>query len=59
MTQNGLSERLADVQHRITEAARRVNRDPADVTVIGVTKTLPAELVAEGVSAELIGRAHV
>ncbi|MFH0881511.1 MAG: YggS family pyridoxal phosphate-dependent enzyme [bacterium] len=53
MIKNALSQRLAEVQRQIAEAARIANRDPAGVTIIGVTKTLPAELVAEGVAAGL------
>jgi PLP dependent protein len=37
-----LSERLAVVRHRIHEACRAAGRDPADVTLIAVTKTFPA-----------------
>lgn len=51
--QSALSDRLEDVRARVAEAARRAGRDPGDVTIIGVTKTLPAELVAEGVEAGL------
>jgi PLP dependent protein len=34
-----LAERIAGVQNRITEAAARADRDPADVLLVAVTKT--------------------
>jgi hypothetical protein len=40
-----LEERIAAVQERIAAAARRAGRDPADVTLVAVTKTQPAEAV--------------
>ncbi len=36
---------LAQVQERLAEAALRAGRDPAEVTLIAVTKTFPAEAV--------------
>ncbi len=39
------SARLADVHAAIARAARTVGRDPADVTLIAVSKTHPAEAV--------------
>ncbi len=51
--QSTLSQRFAEVQRRIAEAAARAHRDPAEITVIGVTKTLSAAQVAEGVEAGL------
>ena len=36
---------LAQVQERIAEAALRTGRDPADVTLVAVTKTHPVETV--------------
>jgi pyridoxal phosphate enzyme (YggS family) len=38
------------VHAAIVDAAARAGRDPAEVTLIGVSKTHPAELVAEAVS---------
>ena len=38
--------RLDKVWERIATAANRVGRDPADITLVAVTKTWPAEVVA-------------
>ncbi len=40
-----LAENLAHVRARIVEAAQRVGRDPAEVTLVAVSKTKPLELV--------------
>lgn len=40
-----ISERLAIVHQRISEAAERIGRDPEDVTLVVVTKTWPADVV--------------
>ncbi len=40
-----ISANLARVQARIRAAARRVGRDPAEVTLVAVTKTHPVEVV--------------
>src|SRR5665647_669267 len=37
-----LRERLAAVRERITRAAERARRDPAAITLLAVTKLLPA-----------------
>ena len=44
-------EGLATVQAKIGEAARRVGRDPTDVRLVLVTKTVAAERVREAVEA--------
>jgi hypothetical protein len=41
-----LESRLARVRERIASAARRAGRDPDTVTLVAVTKTVPAEVVA-------------
>ena len=41
-----LSVRINEVSERIRLAAARVDRDPADITLVAVTKTWPAEVVA-------------
>jgi PLP dependent protein len=41
-----LAERLAAVRRRIAEACRAADRDPAEVELLAVTKTVPAEDVA-------------
>jgi pyridoxal phosphate enzyme (YggS family) len=43
----------ADVLRRIDAAARRVGRDPAGVTLVAVTKTVPAERVRAAIAAGL------
>jgi pyridoxal phosphate enzyme (YggS family) len=43
--QTDIAANLRQVQGRIQEAARRVGRDPAEVTLVAVTKTHPVELV--------------
>jgi len=42
-----IAARLADVNKRINDAAERAHRDPADVTLIAVSKTWPWEFVSE------------
>lgn len=41
-----LSERLASVRGRIADAGRRAGRDPAEVTLVAVTKTVPPPVAA-------------
>ena len=36
-----IAERLLDVQERIAAAAKKAQREPADITLIAVTKTFP------------------
>ena len=45
------ADRLAVVQARIADAARRANRDPASVRLVAVSKTQPVEAVHEAVAA--------
>jgi pyridoxal phosphate enzyme (YggS family) len=45
MIETGVTRNLALVQERIAEAALRAGRDPADVALVAVTKTHPAEVV--------------
>jgi len=40
-----LSENISKVKGRIAEAAQRAGRDPAEITLVAVTKTHPAEVV--------------
>jgi pyridoxal phosphate enzyme (YggS family) len=48
-----LAARLATVRARLDAAARRAGRDPAEITLIGVTKRMPATQVAEALRAGL------
>jgi pyridoxal phosphate enzyme (YggS family) len=41
----GIAENLAQVRARITQAAERVGRDPAEITLVAVSKTKPVEFV--------------
>lgn len=43
----GVDFHLTDVQNKITEACRRVSRNPEEVTLIAVSKTKPVELLLE------------
>ena len=46
-----LRKRLAEVRSRVERSARRAGRDPAEVALVAVSKTHPAELVARAVAA--------
>ncbi len=46
-----VAERLAAVRESIAEAARRGGRDPAEVTLIAVSKRIDSELVQEALEA--------
>jgi pyridoxal phosphate enzyme (YggS family) len=48
---NEIAARLAAVKARIAEAARAAGRDPADVTLVAVGKTHPADAIAEAIAA--------
>lgn len=43
----GIAQNVAQVMDRIAAAARRVGRDPAEVTLVAVAKTFPQEAVIE------------
>jgi PLP dependent protein len=45
------AERLAVVRARIADAARRVDRDPASIRLVAVSKTQPLDAVREAVEA--------
>ena len=42
-----LEQRLAEVRGRIAKAAERARRDPAQITLIAVTKIFPAQVIRE------------
>jgi pyridoxal phosphate enzyme (YggS family) len=48
-----VAERLAEVERRVTEAARRAGRRREEVTLVGVAKGQPAACIAEAVAAGL------
>ena len=46
-----IEERFATVRERVSDAARRSGRDASGVTIVAVTKTWPADVVAAAVRA--------
>jgi len=48
-----VAENIAEVRERIAAAARRAGRNPDEITLMGVTKTFPAEHVREAYIAGL------
>lgn len=46
-----ISDNLLDIYERIRKAAKRAGRDPGEVTVIAVTKTVEPKLIKEAISA--------
>jgi hypothetical protein len=50
---DALAARLAALRERIAAAARRAGRDPGEITLVGVSKRVPAERVAAAVAAGL------
>ncbi len=48
-----LSENLKQVRERIAVAAKRAGRDPAAITLIGVTKTVAPEVIQEAIASGL------
>ena len=53
-TTTTLAMRLAAVRARIAAACARAGREPAEVTLVGVSKTQPVEAVAEALAAALV-----
>jgi PLP dependent protein len=49
----GVAENLAAVRARIAESAGRVGRNPAEITVVAVTKTIAVERIREAMAAGL------
>lgn len=45
-----IRENLGEVKERIAAACARAGRDPAEVTLIGVTKTKSAEVINQGIA---------
>ena len=48
-----VSENIARVREQIEKAANRAGRDPEDITLMAVTKTVPPERIREAYNAEL------
>jgi len=55
MSSDVLSAAIADVRARIAAAARRAGRDPADVTLLGASKTVDAAEILAAARAGLTG----
>lgn len=53
-TATTLASRLLEVRARIAQACERAGRDPAEVALVGVSKTQPAEAVRDAVAAGLL-----
>ncbi len=53
MTSRPIPEALTEVRERIAQAARRAGRDPADVLLIGASKTVDAERLTEALDGGL------
>jgi PLP dependent protein len=56
-----VAENLARIQERVCRACARVGRDPAQVRLVGVTKTVPLDRIREGVRAglEILGENYI
>ncbi|HQO78393.1 MAG TPA: YggS family pyridoxal phosphate enzyme, partial [Thermodesulfobacteriota bacterium] len=50
---SSIAENIDMIKNRIAEAARRVGRDPEEITLIAVSKTVAAARVREAVAAGL------
>jgi PLP dependent protein len=48
---SSISENLASIRKRMEAACARAGRDPGDVRLVGVTKTVPLDWIREGVDA--------
>jgi pyridoxal phosphate enzyme (YggS family) len=51
-----VAERLALVRQRVAQAAERAGRSPAEVTIVAVSKSFPAQAIEEAAAA---GIAHI
>jgi uncharacterized pyridoxal phosphate-containing UPF0001 family protein len=49
MKEKGLCENIKNIYRRISHAAMRVERDPCDVKLIAVTKTVDTERIKEAI----------
>ena len=49
-----IAENIADLRKRIAAAAARAGRNPAEVTLMAVTKTFPVEPIREAYAATAI-----
>jgi pyridoxal phosphate enzyme (YggS family) len=51
MAMGRVADNLSAVKERIAKAAARVGRDPSEVTLVAVTKTVPVERIREAIDA--------
>ncbi len=49
-----MADRVAAIRSSIAAAAERSGRDPASITLVGISKTYPVAIIAEAVAAGLI-----
>lgn len=49
-----IAARFAAIREHVQAACERAGRDPADVTIVGVTKTHPPEIVADALAAGVL-----
>jgi PLP dependent protein len=54
MVPGSIADRLQRIRDRISAAAGRAGRDPGTITLVGVSKTVPADRVVEAVEAGLV-----
>ena len=54
MTEGSVAIRLQGLRERIAAAAKRAGREPGSITLVGVSKTAPAERILEAVEAGLV-----
>ena len=50
-----IAENLANIEHRITEAARRSGREPNEVKLVAVSKTHPTDTLREAMRCRIFG----
>lgn len=48
-----MKERIELIQNKIYDAARKVKRDPEEITILGATKGVPVSLIEEAIQAGL------
>jgi len=56
MAESGIRSKLRALEERIAAATARAGRDPADVTVVAVTKTVSVELIEQAIA---LGVKHI
>ncbi|MGA2404712.1 MAG: YggS family pyridoxal phosphate-dependent enzyme [Syntrophobacteraceae bacterium] len=61
MSTDSVAGNLAAIRERIRAACARSGRDPSEVKLVGVTKTVPVERIREGIEAglEVLGENYV